>query len=74
MLQQDGLPDVVQSGEAAIAQEEFALKNDVRRAYYELAAAQCRGDFVQIAVCKKAEFNYLSVLLGQLTDDKPQSN
>ena len=31
------------SGEAAIAQEEFTLKNDVRRAYFELAAAQSRA-------------------------------
>lgn len=33
----------VASGEAAIAQEVFNLQNEVRRAYFELAAAEARG-------------------------------
>ncbi len=32
------------SGEAALAQETFTLTNDVRRAYFALAAAQARAD------------------------------
>lgn len=42
------------SGEAALAQEELSLRNDVRRAYFELAAAEARvtaaGDLRSLAL------------------------